>query len=142
MSDATGLSNACDASSVHATQLRLARNEAGEVIASASIDIQACAPAVSDKLVGAYHCPHWDESGAADVVFRAQGFGEPVGVSGEQVLSIFHDGHRRFEVFGFVPDLADMGEATLASLFEEFFARGVVWAGCACVGCGLLLVSK
>lgn len=110
---------------IYATQFCLVRHQIGESVATLSVDTQPARAAVGDKLDGAYDCPHWDEAGAAQVVFGVYGSSQPLGIVGAEVLSIFHDGYRRFEVLGFVPDLPNMGDATFDGLVNEFCKRSL-----------------
>lgn len=112
---------------VFATALCFVRNPAGIVVATAGVDVQAFHPAKVDERLGVYDCPHWDEAGGARVVFHPHRIGKPAFVGAEE-MTVFHDGHRRFEVRGLVPRQADMCDATLAQVCEEFRVHGGTYA--------------
>jgi hypothetical protein len=114
--------------SVLSTNLHFFRSPTGKVIATAGVDVQPMHFAKPDERIGAKYCPDWDETGGASVLFVPQGGSKPVGMVGEEVLTIHHDGHRRFEVRGFVPNQTNMCDATFVDVLKSFRIHGGTYA--------------
>lgn len=103
--------------------LHLGRSDAGEVLASMGVDIQAVPVAKVAEFSGPQHHAHGHESFPAELLFGHQGPALPFGMRAGERVSVFHEGNNLLVALGLVPGQPDVGDAPFAQAMRRLFVH-------------------
>ena len=108
----------------HSVALYLRRDEVGVVNATAGVDTLAVGPAVVDEIRQPEHRAKGHEAFPACSLLGLARILEPLGVTGMQSVSVFHDGDNLLVALGLVPGQAHVGDALLAQKLKSILVHG------------------